>query len=340
MSKIMDKILITGGAGFIGYNLTKKLIDENYQVVGIDNINSYYNVNLKYDKLPLLGIDEVNLWPNKLFQSKIHSNFRFAKIDITDRYQIEELFRREKFDVVVNLAAQAGVQYSLQNPHTYIENNITGFINLIDAAKTKGVKHFVYASSSSVYGNREEVPFKEDDRVDNPISLYAASKKANELIAHTYSHLHGIKTTGLRFFTVYGPWGRPDMAPFIFTKNIYEGKEIIVFNKGNLERDFTFIDDIIDGVFRVVNQKNKHLDTYSIYNIGNSNPVNLMDFIHTIEEKLNKRAKIIFKPLREGDVYKTFASTAKLENDYDYKPKTSIKKGMGIFIDWYLNYFK
>lgn len=334
------KILVTGALGFIGYHLTKKLISNGFIVIGIDNINGYYNVKQKYDKLPLLGIDEISPWPNRLFQSKIFHNFRFGKIDITDRFQIEELFRNEKFDIVVNLAAQAGVQYSIQNPHSYIENNITGFINLIDAAKTHNIQHFIYASSSSVYGNRDEVPFKETDNVDHPISLYAASKKANELIAHTYSHLNNIKTTGLRFFTVYGPWGRPDMAPFIFTKNILEDKEIIVFNKGNLERDFTYIDDIISGMYSVINDSPKEEYLYNIYNIGNSKPVNLMDFIKAIENKLNKKAIIIYEPLRKGDVFKTYASTTKLHEDYSYSPSIDITKGISSFIDWYLEYFK
>jgi len=334
------KILVTGALGFIGYHLTKKLIKEGYVVIGIDNINGYYNVKQKYDKLPLLGIDEISPWPNQLFQSKFFDNFKFRRIDITDRYQIEELFRKEKFDIVVNLAAQAGVQYSIKNPHSYIENNITGFINLIDAAKSNKVKHFIYASSSSVYGNRDDVPFKETDNVNHPISLYAASKKANELIAHTYSHLHNIKTTGLRFFTVYGPWGRPDMAPFIFTKNILEGKEIVVFNKGNLERDFTYIDDIINGVFSIINDKPKEEYNYNIYNIGNSKPVHLMEFIRAIEYKLNKEANIKYEPLRKGDVFKTFASTTKLQNDFGYLPQTDITKGLGLFIDWYKEYFE
>lgn len=334
------KILITGSLGFIGYHLTKKLIQKRFDVVGIDNINSYYNVRLKYDKLPILGIEEDNLWPNKLYQSTKHTNFHFAKTDITDRYQIEELFRKEQFDVVVNLAAQAGVQYSLQNPHTYVENNITGFINLIDAAQRSKVKHFVYASSSSVYGNRDKVPFREEDNVNHPISLYAASKKANELMAYTYSHLYKLKTTGLRFFTVYGPWGRPDMAPFIFTKNILEGKEITVFNRGNLERDFTYVDDIVEGVYSVIAKRPPKDYVYNIYNIGNSKPVHLMDFIHTIEEKLNKKAVIRYESLRKGDVFKTYASTDKLQNDFGYQPQTDITKGIGLFVDWYLEYFK
>ena len=335
----MKKILITGAIGFIGYHLTKQLVDAGLNVVGIDNINSYYNVKLKYDKLPLLGINEIYLWPNKLFQSNKYQNFQFAKIDITDRYQIEELFRREKFDIIVNLAAQAGVQYSLQNPHSYIDNNITGFINLIDAAQRNGVKHFIYASSSSVYGNRDNVPFKEEDNVDHPISLYAASKKANELMAHTYSHLYGLKTTGLRFFTVYGPWGRPDMAPFIFTKNILKGKEITVFNQGNLERDFTYVDDIVEGVYSIIAKRPKNNYVYNIYNIGNSQPVNLMAFIETIEKTLYKKANIVFQPLRKGDVYKTYASTNKLKEDFGFAPKVSIDRGIKLFVDWYKDYF-
>lgn len=336
----MNKILITGTLGFIGYHLTYKLIQEGYEVVGIDNINGYYNTKQKYEKLPLLGIDDLSPWPNQILQSKLFDNFKFAKIDITDRFQIEELFRKEKFDIVVNLAAQAGVQYSIQNPHSYIENNITGFINLIDASKTNNLKHFIYASSSSVYGNRDIVPFQETDNVDHPISLYAASKKANELIAYTYAHLHQLKTTGLRFFTVYGPWGRPDMAPFIFTKNILEGKEITVFNNGNLERDFTYVDDIVEGVYSVISKRPSKEYVYNIYNIGNSKPVQLMDFIHAIEEKLNKKALIKYEPLRKGDVFKTYASTDKLQKDFAYYPKTDITKGIRLFVDWYWAYFK
>jgi UDP-glucuronate 4-epimerase len=336
----MRKILVTGVLGFIGYHLTKKLLSEQYNIIGIDNINGYYNVKQKLDKLPLLGVDDANPWPNILFQSRIYKSFKFGKVDITDRFQIEELFRKHKFDIVINLAAQAGVQYSIQNPHSYIENNVTGFINLIEAAKTNNAKHFVYASSSSVYGNRDDVPFYETDNVDLPISLYAASKKANELIAHTYSHLHNLKTTGLRFFTVYGPWGRPDMAPFIFTKNIIEDKEIRVFHKGNLERDFTYVDDIINGIFRVIHEKPNVEYLYNIYNIGNSQPVNLMNFIKTIENKLDKKAIIKYEPLREGDVIKTYASISKLNSDFGYIPKIDINSGISSFIDWYINYYR
>ncbi|MFC2097379.1 NAD-dependent epimerase/dehydratase family protein [Bacteroidota bacterium] len=335
----MKKVLVTGAIGFIGYHLTERLLKEGYEVVGIDNINSYYDVRLKYAKLPILGIEEDSIWPNVPYQSYKHNFFKFIKMDIKDRYNLEKLFKVEKFDIIVNFAAQAGVQYSIHNPHTYIENNITGFINLIDAAKINKIKHFLYASSSSVYGNRDDVPFKETDNVDHPISLYAASKKTNELIAHTYSHLYKLKTTGLRFFTVYGPWGRPDMAPFIFVKRISEGKPITVFNNGNMERDFTYIDDIIDGVFNIVKGNNSVLEIFKIYNIGNSNPTNLNEFIKIIEKSVGQKAQIIYQKMRNGDVKKTFADTSSLANDYKYKPNNSIETGIHNFVEWYNKYY-
>lgn len=333
-----SKILVTGALGFIGYHLVKRLIDEDYDVIGIDNINAYYDVRMKYDKLPLLGITKYNLFPNVVYESEKYPNFRFSKLDIKDRFQVEELFRLHKFEIIVNLAAQAGVQYSIQNPHTYVSNNITSYINLIDASKKYKVKHFVYASSSSVYGNRDDVPFHENDRVDNPISLYAASKKANELVAHTYSHLYNLPTTGLRFFTVYGPWGRPDMAPFIFVKRISENRTINVFNKGDMMRDFTFISDIIEGMFKVINDSTK-AKGYRIYNIGNSMPINLKEFIETIEVLLNKKAKINYKEIRQGDVVKTYSDVSALQMDYQYKPHTNLQTGLASFIDWYQDYF-
>jgi len=332
----MKKVLVTGALGFIGYHLTEKLLAEGYEVVGIDIINSYYDVRLKYAKLPILGIKADTIWPNVIHQSKRHHKFKFSKVDISDRYYMEKLFEKEKFDTVCNLAAQAGVQYSIANPHTYITNNITGFVNIIDACRHHDVKHFVYASSSSVYGDRKDVPFRETDNVDNPISLYAASKKANELMAHSYSHLFNLKTTGLRFFTVYGPWGRPDMAPYIFVKNILEGNQITVFNKGNLERDFTYVLDIVDGVYRVINGNGDN-NIYEVYNIGNSNPVNLNDFIQTIEEAVKKKAIIKYLPLREGDVKRTYSDVTKLHNDFGYEPKVNIKEGIEKFVQWYLN---
>ena len=328
-----NKILVTGAIGFIGFHLTERLISEGYNVFGIDNINSYYNVRLKNAKLPILGIEDGDLLPNKLYQSCKYENFTFAKLDIKDRYHIEELFRQEKFDIIVNLAAQAGVQYSISNPHSYIENNLTGFINIIDAAKSNNVEHILYASSSSVYGNRENTPFREIDNVDHPISLYAASKKANELIAHTYSHLYQLNTTGLRFFTAYGPWGRPDMAPFIFIKNIVEGVPITVFNNGNMERDFTFIDDIVNGIMMVL--QGEKVDNYKIYNVGNSQPVNLNDFIKTIEEITEKKAVIEYKPIRSGDVFQTFSDISDIKRDFGYQPRTSIREGIQLFYDWF-----
>ncbi len=335
--KNMKKVLVTGALGFIGFHLTKKLIKEGYQVVGIDVINSYYDIRLKYAKLPILGFDESNIWPNVMYQSSIHPELRFSKTDISDRYYLEKLMQDEKFDIVCNLAAQAGVQYSIANPHTYIMDNITGFVNIMDACRQTGVSHFIYASSSSVYGDREDVPFREKDNVDNPISLYAASKKSNELMAHSYSHLYNLKTTGLRFFTVYGPWGRPDMAPFIFVKNIYEGNKITVFNKGELERDFTYVSDIVNGIFLVIAGNNKS-DAYQIYNIGNSNPVNLNDFISTIENALGRKAQISYQPLRKGDVKRTFSDISKLRADYGYNPEINIEEGIKRYVEWYLNF--
>lgn len=333
-----SKILVTGALGFIGFHFVQRLINEGFFVIGIDNINAYYDVRMKYDKLPHLGITKYNLFPNIIYQSEKYSNFSFSKLDIKDRFQVEELFRKNNFDIVVNLAAQAGVQYSIQNPHTYVSNNITSYINLIDAAKKHEIKHFIYASSSSVYGNRDDVPFRETDRVDNPISLYAASKKANELVAHTYSHLYNLPTTGLRFFTVYGPWGRPDMAPFIFVKRILEGRTINVFNNGDMMRDFTYISDIVEGILKVV-EGEKTAIGYRIYNIGNSQAVNLNDFIQTIEMLLSKKAIISYEKLRQGDVVKTYSDVSALQKDYNYKPNTDLFSGLSSFIKWYRSYF-
>ncbi len=335
-----QKVLVTGALGFIGYHITRRLLENGFEVVGIDNINSYYDVKQKYDKLPLLGIEQSSLLPNKLVESEKFGYFKFGKLDITDRDNIEKLFNDEQFDIVVNLAAQAGVQYSIKNPHNYIENNITGFINIIDAAKICGVKHFIYASSSSVYGNSDILPYDEKDTEVEPISLYAASKRANEMIAHSYSHLYHLKTTGLRLFTVYGPWGRPDMAPFIFTKNIIEGENIILFNEGKHARDFTYIDDVVSGILCVINNKPRNEYVYNIYNLARSRPVSLIDFVRIIEKKLNKKAKIDYKPLRKGDVLRTHASISKIADDFGYSPKVDIEKGIGLFIDWYIDFFK
>jgi UDP-glucuronate 4-epimerase len=344
------KILVTGTAGFIGYHLANKLINAGHEVVGLDIINDYYDVNLKYARLKQTGIVHTDIEYSKIVTSKLHPNYRFFKLKLEDRDNLNALFAKEKFDCVCNLAAQAGVRYSLTNPQAYIDSNIVGFINVLEACRHNHVNHLVYASSSSVYGLNENIPFSEKDNVDHPISLYAASKKSNELMAHTYSHLFGIPTTGLRFFTVYGPWGRPDMALFIFTKAILAGKPIQVFNNGEMERDFTYIDDIVEGVFRILtgeipcgnaNWNGKEPEPssspapYKIYNIGNSNPVKLMDFIRAIEKNLDKKALIEYMPMQAGDVRKTWANVDGLGEDFNYKPSFSVEQGIERFVTWY-----
>ena len=343
------KILITGTAGFIGFHLTQKLILNGHSVVGIDQINDYYDINLKYDRLKFSGVD-VSKQLEKGVNSKKNKNYKFYKCSLEDKKSLTTIFEKEKPDAVCNLAAQAGVRYSIENPDIYIQSNIVGFQNIIEACRKFGIKNFSYASSSSVYGGNEDLPFSEEDNVDNPISLYAATKKSNELVAFTYSHLYKISTTGLRFFTVYGPWGRPDMALFLFVKALISGNPIDVYNNGNMLRDFTFIDDIIEGVINVIENpavepKNKSkinptCAPYEIYNIGNNNPVNLMDFISSIEKKLDKNFTINFKKLQPGDVPATYANVDKLNAAFNFKPSTSIDDGIGKFIDWYLNYYQ
>jgi UDP-glucuronate 4-epimerase len=370
------KILITGTAGFIGFHLTKKLLERGDTVVGIDNINDYYDVTLKYARLAETGISrEAEKWQTKV-QSKKYPNYSFVRMNLEDREQLNRLFEDEKFDKVCNLAAQAGVRYSLENPHAYINSNIVGFVNILEACRYHNIKHLAYASSSSVYGNNTKMPLSTDDNVDHPISLYAATKKSNELMAFTYSHLFGLPTTGLRFFTVYGPWGRPDMALFLFTKAILEDKPIKVFNNGNMVRDFTFVDDIVEGVTRVIDNPPKQNPTeeeiyktstyklaarssqlvapparethevnvstapYKIYNIGNSSPVPLMEYIKAIEDTLGKTAKKEFLPMQPGDVPRTEADVTDLVADLGYKPNTPVQKGIEKFIQWYKPYFK
>ncbi|MGB5171939.1 MAG: NAD-dependent epimerase [Eudoraea sp.] len=338
------KILVTGAAGFIGFFVSKKLLENGHAVVGLDNINAYYDKNLKYDRLAQLVIaqNEAEVY-NKPVQSLSQTNFSFVRLNLEDRQALSELFKREKFDVVCNLAAQAGVRYSLENPEAYVDSNIVGFLNILENCRHHKIKHLVYASSSSVYGLNSKVPFETTDSVDNPISLYAATKKSNELMAHTYSHLYGFATTGLRFFTVYGPWGRPDMAMFLFTDAILKGKSIKVFNHGNLERDFTYVDDITEGVVRIIElpiNKRKNPDVlYKIYNIGNNNSVKLLDFIKAIEDTLSIEAKKEMLPMQAGDVTRTWANVDPLIKDYGYQPNTSIKKGVKEFIDWYKSYY-
>jgi UDP-glucuronate 4-epimerase len=332
------KILVTGTAGFIGFHLAKRLLEEGYEVVGLDNINDYYDVRLKYARLKETGIEQNQIEQGIPVQSKTYSNYRFIKLNLEDRPALENLFTVEKFDVVCNLAAQAGVRYSIENPHAYIDSNIVGFMNILECCRHNQIQHLVYASSSSVYGMNAKIPFSEEDRVDYPVSLYAATKKANELMAHTYSHLYQLPTTGLRFFTVYGPWGRPDMAPMLFAKAITNREPIKVFNHGDLSRDFTYIDDIIEGVVRVIEAiptKEEEHPYYRIFNIGNSQPVPLMDFIRTMEDAIGEKAILEMYPMQQGDVKTTYADTAKLEKTVGYKPKTEMKEGLKVFAEWY-----
>jgi len=332
------KILVTGAAGFIGMTAALKLLVRGDQVVGLDNLNDYYDVTLKQGRLKRLTC---------------HSGFRFVKLDVSDRVGMADLFAVEKFDRVIHLAAQAGVRYSLQNPHAYVDSNLIGFVNILEGCRYSGVQHLVYASSSSVYGGNTKMPFSEHDSVDHPVSLYAATKKANELMAHTYSHLFDLPTTGLRFFTVYGPWGRPDMALFLFTKAILEGRSIDVFNHGNMQRDFTFVDDIVEGVIRVLDRvatPNPAYDAaladpatsnapYRVFNIGNNNPVSLLDFIACIENALGKKAEKRLLPIQDGDVPATYANTDALNDWVGFVPGTSIQHGVGKFVAWYKEYY-
>jgi UDP-glucuronate 4-epimerase len=336
------KILVTGTAGFIGSHLALRLLQRGDEVVGLDNINDYYDQNVKYGRLQRAGIidslkEGKDIPYGKLLSSKLYPNYKFIKLNLEDKEAMFELFKTQKFDAVCNLAAQAGVRYSLTNPDAYMYSNIIGFLNILEACRHHEVKNLSYASSSSVYGSNTKLPFSTSDSVDHPISLYAASKKSNELMAHTYSHLFGIKTTGLRFFTVYGPWGRPDMALFLFTKAALEGKAIDVFNNGEMLRDFTYIDDIVEGVVRVIDNP---ADFYKVYNIGNNNPVKLMDFIEAIENKLNKKIEKNFLPLQAGDVPATYADVSDLVEDLGYKPQTPVQEGIDKFVDWYLEFFK
>lgn len=329
-------ILVTGAAGFIGFHLSKKLVDLGHQVVGLDNINGYYDINLKMARLQQLGVTDV--FENKISKSQTHpDHFHFIKMNLEDQLHLPLLFSQYSFDAVCNLAAQAGVRYSIENPMVYVESNIVGFINLLECMRNSGVPKLVYASSSSVYGNSKSIPFSTDDSVDAPISLYAATKKSNELMAHTYSHLFGIQCIGLRFFTVYGPWGRPDMAMFLFTQAILEGKPIQVFNSGELYRDFTYIDDIVDGVVTTVTDT-QMTQKYALYNIGNSQPIKLVDFIEAIERCTGKIANKVMTPMQLGDVERTWADVTPLQKDFGYSPNTSIEKGIKEFVDWYRKY--
>lgn len=336
------KILVTGAAGFIGYHLCDKLLRMGYDVVGLDNINEYYDVNLKLDRIGQLGISfGSDCIYNEEKQSSIYgSKFIFLKLDIEDRENLPKIFDKYKFDLVCNLAAQAGVRYSIEQPFKYIDSNILGFVNVLEACRNFDVRKLVYASSSSVYGLNDKIPFSTADNVDHPISLYAATKKSNELMAHTYSHLFGMKTIGLRFFTVYGPWGRPDMAMFLFTDAILNNKPIKVFNNGNLSRDFTYIDDIIQGIIATLfRETQKDSKLYELYNIGNSKPVKLIDFVSEIEKSTGKSSIKEYLPMQSGDVEKTWADISDLKENFDYEPNTDISLGVKNFVDWYTDYY-
>ena len=338
------KILVTGAAGFIGFHLSKKLICQGFDVVGLDNINDYYDVKLKYDRLKKLGITkkDASVFKNKSESSFYPTQFSFIRIHLEDKESLTNLFKEQKFDVVCNLAAQAGVRYSIENPDAYIQSNIVGFLNILECSRHNQIKHLLYASSSSVYGQNKKVPFFEEDLVDHPISLYAATKKSNELMAHTYSHLYNIPTTGLRFFTVYGPWGRPDMAPMLFADAICNDRSINVFNNGNMSRDFTYIDDIISGIILLLNAPSNTENKSSLFrilNIGNGNPQSLEYFISTIETHLGKKAFKNFLPMQPGDVPRTWADIKRLQK-LGYKSNISIESGVGKFINWFVKYYK
>ena len=333
------KLLVTGAAGFIGSKLALALSERGDEVIGIDNINDYYDVRLKFGRLAECGFtDRQSIEKGEMQQSETLKGFRFVKMDIADKAAIDRLFETEKFDKVVNLAAQAGVRYSITNPYAYLQSNLVGFLNILEACRNYKVGHLIYASSSSVYGLNAKVPYSEDDKVDNPVSLYAATKKSNELMAHSYCKLYGISMTGLRFFTVYGPWGRPDMSPMLFASAISKGEPIKVFNNGDMIRDFTYIDDIVEGTIGCIDREpepNENGLRYRVYNIGCSHPVKLMDFISEIEKAMGKEAQKVFLPMQPGDVYQTNADTAHLEQEVGYKPHIRLPEGIAAFAEWY-----
>ena len=338
------KILVTGAAGFIGYHLCKKLIAQKHVVVGLDNINDYYDPELKISRLIDLGMKrESVVIDNSLSPSCEHSNFSFIRSSLEDSITLDSLFKAENFEVVCNLAAQAGVRYRLENPSVYVQSNVVGFLNILECCRKYDIGHLVYASSSSVYGLNKSIPFKVSDRVDTPISLYAATKRSNELMAHTYSHLYQLPTTGLRFFTVYGPWGRPDMAMYLFVDALIKGENISVFNEGNMERDFTYVDDIVEGMAKIIDgddsRRNLDTDLYKIYNIGNNASVKLMDFITAIERELGITGKKKLLPMQPGDVKKTWADVTDLIHDYHYQPNSNVQYGVSQFVQWYKEYY-
>ncbi len=334
-------ILITGAAGFIGFHVSKVLLERGHKVIGLDNINDYYDVNLKLARLEVLGIDrnealqELNFTSSTIYGTRMI----FVRMNLEDRNALPKLFEAYKIDVVCNLAAQAGVRYSLENPEAYADSNVTGFLNVLECCRNFKIPKLVYASSSSIYGNSDAVPFEETAHVDHPVSLYAATKKANELMAHAYSHLYGFETIGLRFFTVYGPWGRPDMEMFLFTEAIINNQPLKVFNNGDLSRDFTYIDDIVSGVIATLLDTSENTSPYKLYNIGNSQPVQLLEYIEAIETALNKKAIKQMMPMQPGDVKQTYANVNLLKKDFNYQPKTEVKQGILSFVEWYKEFY-
>lgn len=332
------KILITGSAGFIGFHLVEKLVkSENTEIIGIDNINDYYDLDLKYARLQQSGINKEQIKPNQPVQSTTYANYTFYQTDIADYTALFAIYNEQKIDVVINMAAQAGVRYSITNPQIYIQSNVAGFTNILECSRLFHIKHLIYASSSSVYGI-SSIPFTEDDNTNYPISVYAATKKSNELLAHSYSHLFHLPTTGVRLFTVYGPWGRPDMAPILFAESILENKPIKVFNQGNMSRDFTYINDVVDGICKLIYHipdENTRQPFYQIFNIGNSRPVQLLDFISTLENAIGKKANLNKCPMQPGDVPVTYADTSKLSQTTNYQPQTTLKEGIPVFVEWF-----
>ena len=337
----MKNILVTGAAGFIGFHLCRVMADREYSITALDNINNYYDPELKYGRLNELGFKKSAILENQIIQSGKYKNIEFIKTDLCSRAVLEKLFEDKKFDIVCNLAAQAGVQYSVSTPHTYIESNVTGFLNILECCRKNSIDKVLYASSSSVYGSNRKQPFSEKDRTDNPVSMYAATKKCNELMASVYNSLYRIKLIGLRFFTVYGPWGRPDMAYFKFAKKITENQSIDIYNNGKMKRDFTYIDDIIEGIIRILDRISSGISGLetAVYNIGRGNPENLLSFVEILERKLGKKADKKYLPFQIGDVEETFSDVSQLKKDFGYEPGTDLEEGLEKFINWFKNYY-
>lgn len=335
------KILVTGAAGFIGAATVRALLERDHNVVGLDNINSYYDTRLKYARLQTVGIAQADIHENRITTSLTHPKYRFIKMELSDRIALNALFESETFDIVINLAGQAGVRYSIENPFAYVESNVMGFLNVLECCRHHPVEHLIYASSSSVYGASDHESYAEADRTDTPVSLYAATKKSDELMAYAYSRLYHIPATGVRFFTVYGPWGRPDMAPYLFLHNVLENQPIRVFNHGQMERDFTYIDDIVGGLMHLLDHSPLAEPVpHKVYNIGRGKPVKLLDFIHIIEQTSGRKAQLHLEGMQKGDVYRTNADTSRLQHDLDYHPKVSVEEGVKHFYDWYRAFYQ